>query len=39
MKLLDLEDNMDLNRIPAPTDHDRARLEKYRRAITRLRER
>ncbi|MEZ4339042.1 MAG: FAD-dependent oxidoreductase [Sandaracinaceae bacterium] len=38
VKLLDLEDNSDLSRIAAPTDHDRARVDKYRRAITRLRE-
>ena len=39
VKLLGLEDNMGPGRIPQPTDRDRARLEKYRRAITRLRER
>ena len=32
VKLADLEDNMDLSRIPDPTDRDRSRLEKYRKA-------
>lgn len=32
VKLADLEDNMDLRRIPYPTDTDFARLAKYRRA-------
>ena len=32
IKLADLEDNMDLRRIANPTEKDRARLEKYRRA-------
>jgi hypothetical protein len=36
VKLLDLADNSDLSRIAAPTDEDRARLEKYRRASARL---
>ena len=30
VKLADVADNMDLNRIPQPTDKDRARLEEYR---------
>ncbi|HHH30362.1 MAG TPA: HD domain-containing protein [Polyangiaceae bacterium] len=37
VKLLDLEDNADLSRIGAPTDHDRERAEKYQRSIERLR--
>jgi hypothetical protein len=37
VKLADLEDNCDLSRIAAPTDRDRARLEKYRRAIALIR--
>ena len=37
VKLLDLEDNADLGRIPRPTDEDRARVQKYERAIERLR--
>ncbi len=32
VKLADLEDNMDLSRLPAPTEQDHARIEKYRRA-------
>ena len=36
VKQADLEDNSDLTRIAAPTDHDRARAEKYRRALARL---
>ena len=36
VKRADLEDNSDLSRIAAPTDHDRERSEKYRRAIDRL---
>ncbi len=36
VKLLDLEDTMDLTRLPAITDSDRARLERYRRAHARL---
>ncbi|MBX3272482.1 MAG: HD domain-containing protein [Sandaracinaceae bacterium] len=38
VKLLDLADNADLSRIPAPSESDRARVEKYRRAIARLEE-
>ncbi|HEY8428685.1 MAG TPA: HD domain-containing protein [Sandaracinaceae bacterium] len=37
VKLLDLEDNSDLSRLREPTDADRARVEKYARAIRRLR--
>jgi (p)ppGpp synthase/HD superfamily hydrolase len=33
VKLADLEDNCDLSRIAAPTESDRQRIEKYRRAI------
>jgi (p)ppGpp synthase/HD superfamily hydrolase len=36
VKLLDLEDNMDLGRLPEVGDEDRARVEKYRRAHARL---
>jgi hypothetical protein len=32
VKLADLEDNMDLSRIPAPTPDDHERLRKYERA-------
>jgi len=32
VKLADLEDNMDLRRIPNPTDEDFARIERYRKA-------
>jgi len=32
VKLMDLSHNMDLDRIPNPTDKDRARVEKYRKA-------
>lgn len=32
VKLADLEDNMDLDRIADPTDKDRARLDRYRAA-------
>lgn len=37
VKLADLADNMDLSRIPSPTDRDRARMEKYKRAFATLR--
>ena len=37
VKLADLEDNSDLARIACPTETDRARLERYRRAIEELR--
>lgn len=33
VKRADLEDNMDLSRIPHPTGKDHARLEKYRQAL------
>ena len=33
VKLADLRDNSDVSRIADPTEHDRARIEKYRRAI------
>ena len=36
VKLADLRDNSDLSRIAEPTEKDRARLEKYRRAIETL---
>jgi (p)ppGpp synthase/HD superfamily hydrolase len=36
VKLADLEDNMRLARIAHPSEHDVARLERYRRAYTRL---
>ena len=32
-KLADLQDNCDLSRISNPSDHDVARVEKYRKAI------
>jgi len=34
VKLADMHDNMDLTRIPNPTDKDRARVEKYARHIS-----
>lgn len=33
VKLADLADNLDLSRIANPTEHDLARLEKYRQAL------
>jgi len=33
VKLADLLDNIDMSRLPNPTDKDLARLEKYRRAL------
>lgn len=39
VKMADLEDNLDLSRIVQVSDRDRARAEKYRRAIDFLRER
>ena len=33
VKLADLADNMDMSRIPSPTERDFARLEKYKRAL------
>ncbi len=38
VKLADLADNMDLTRIPNPTDKDFARIEKYRKAKLMLEE-
>lgn len=37
VKLLDLEDNSDLGRLPEPTDEDRERVAKYRAAQEKLR--
>lgn len=37
VKLLDLEDNADLSRLPEPTAKDHARVERYREACDRLR--
>ena len=39
VKMADLRDNMDLTRIPEPSDGDRARLERYRTALQLLSER
>jgi len=36
VKIADLEDNLDLSRIAAPTEKDYRRLERYRRALERL---
>lgn len=36
VKLLDLEDNCDINRIPQPTDADYARIDRYKKAIAEL---
>jgi len=36
VKIADLRDNLDLSPIPQPTDRDRARLERYRRALQAL---
>ena len=33
VKMADLQDNSDVNRLPGITERDRARLEKYRRAM------
>ncbi len=38
VKLADLEDNMDTSRLPAITEKTRERLERYRKAVARLRE-
>lgn len=38
VKYADLEDNMDLRRIPEPTEQDFARLEKYKAAKARIEE-
>lgn len=32
VKLADIEDNMDIRRLPTVTEHDRSRLDRYRRA-------
>ncbi len=37
VKLMDLEDNSDLSRIPNPTDRDHRRTAKYRQAIADIR--
>ncbi|MTI96564.1 MAG: HD domain-containing protein [Firmicutes bacterium] len=39
VKLADIEDNMDLNRIPNPGEKDRARLKKYKAAKERIEDR
>jgi (p)ppGpp synthase/HD superfamily hydrolase len=36
VKLLDLEDNCDINRIPQPTEADYARIDRYKKAIAEL---
>lgn len=36
VKIADVTDNMDLGRIPSPTERDRVRLEKYRKVRPRL---
>jgi (p)ppGpp synthase/HD superfamily hydrolase len=36
VKLADLADNMDLSRLPSPTDRDRARLKRYKAAVALL---
>ena len=36
VKIADLRDNMDLSRIPKPTEKDLRRIEKYRQAMTQL---
>lgn len=36
VKIADIEDNMDLSRIPDPTDKDYARIERYRKAMQEL---
>ncbi|WP_372893978.1 hypothetical protein [Rhodosalinus sp.] len=36
VKIADLRDNMDLTRIAAPSDKDRARLDRYARALAQL---
>lgn len=38
VKLADLIDNMDISRIPNPTERDLARVEKYKRAKARIEE-
>ena len=39
VKVADLEENLDLSWIPHPTGRDRARLQKYERALVALRQR
>ena len=36
VKYADLQDNMDISRIPNPTERDYARLEKYKKALARI---
>lgn len=36
VKLADLADNMDLSRLPAPSEEDFQRLEKYKKAVARI---
>ena len=38
VKIADIRDNMDLSRIPNPTEKDHERLDKYRRALVILEE-
>ena len=38
VKYADLQDNMDLSRIPNPTEKDYTRLEKYQKAKVRIEE-
>lgn len=38
VKRADLVDNLDLSRIPAPTDQDRARIARYQAALAQLQE-
>ncbi len=38
VKISDIHHNLDLSRIPNPTEHDRQRCEKYRRALAYLTE-
>lgn len=38
VKMLDIEDNMDLRRIPNPTEADRSRMDRYNKALWVLRE-
>ena len=39
VKIADLQDNMDLSRLDTPTENDKKRAEKYRRALQLLHER
>lgn len=39
VKIADLQDNMDLSRLDKPTENDKKRVEKYRRALQLLHER